>query len=87
MRNHFKTLNDRIIPFDRVFEIRLTLHDEDATISKLANTYVPDFYICIDDGTIEAFSASEASSWYVEPEQWIEHWTSYRQKQTLGEIQ
>ena len=86
MRTHFKTLSDRIVPFDRVVEIRLTLQGEDAIISKLKYAYPPDFYILVDDGTIEAFSCANADTWSTEPSEYINHWAHSRHQRFIGKL-
>ena len=82
MKYYFHTLSDRIIPYDRVNEIKLTLDGEDAIFSKLKYDCDIDFYILVDDGTIEAYSTSNAYRWSVRAEEVIEHWSTSRFKKS-----
>lgn len=78
MKCHFNTMDGRIVPFDRVHEIRLTLSDEDATINKLRYEVEPDFYIVVDNITICPVSISDSYGWHVELTEVIDHWSAMR---------
>ena len=83
MKFYFHTLSDRIIPYDRVAEIMLSIDSEDAIFNKLKYDCDIDFFILVDDGTIEAYSASVAYTWSVNSSDVIEHWATARHKRGI----
>jgi len=62
----FYTVDDRIVPYHRVVEIRLK-GSEEATMDTLKGNVLPDFYIVVADGTIAGINVEQYCTFFNKP--------------------